>query len=64
MAIRVGRPATRAIGGFSKDPLPSNPLIARTRELASAINLASYATPAVGRKGDCKGSLVTVHCVT
>jgi len=40
------------------------PLIAETRELASAINSASHAASTVGRKGDCKGSLVTEHCVT
>lgn len=40
------------------------PLIAETRELASAINSASRAASTVGRKGDCKGSLVTEHCVT
>lgn len=40
------------------------PLIAETRELASAINSASHAASTVGRKGDCKGSLVTEHSVT
>lgn len=40
-------------------------LTAATRELASAINLGSHAVAlTVGRKGDCKGSLVTEHCVT
>ena len=50
-----------------KDPYGSShrwPLIAETRELASAINSASHAASTVGRKGDCKGSLVTEYCVT
>lgn len=52
---------------MDEDPHGSShrwPLIAETRELASAINSASHAASTVGRKGDCKGSLVTEHCVT
>lgn len=49
------RSATR--GRFSKDPLPSNPLIARTRELASAINSANSRC---GRQQDVKVT-VKVH---
>lgn len=61
-SLRINR-----VPQVDKDPHGSShrwPLIAETRELASAINSASHAASTVGRKGDCKGSLVTEHCVT
>jgi len=69
-AISAGIAVRMKIDGVpqvDKNPHGSShrwPLIAETRELASAINSASHAASTVGRKGDCKGSLVTEHCVT